>query len=189
MAFEKLTTLEIISEIIARAHTLRELLEQIVHLVAERMGTEVCSIYLLEGDLLGLKATVGLDEEAVDAVTMTVQEGLTGLVVEEGEAIAVEDAASHPRFKYFPETREERFRSFLGVPLQYRGDTLGVLTVQRVEPRVFSQDEVSMLKAIAGQLSGVIVHARLLDQVHSQQADIPPPPAVPAAAMVHRGIP
>ncbi|MCH7646368.1 MAG: GAF domain-containing protein, partial [Nitrospinae bacterium] len=140
MALEKLTTLEIISEIIARAHTLRELLEQIVHLVAERMGTEVCSIYLLEDEMLRLKATVGLDEDAVDAVAMTVQEGLTGLVVEEGEAIAVEDAHSHPRFKYFPVTREERYHSFLGVPLPYLGATLVVITVQKVEAKPFGQD-------------------------------------------------
>ncbi len=189
MALEKLTTLEIISEIIARAHTLRELLEQIVHLVAERMGTEVCSIYLLEDEMLRLKATVGLDEDAVDTVAMTVQEGLTGLVVEEGEAIAVEDAHSHPRFKYFPVTREERYHSFLGVPLQYLGDTLGVITVQKVESKPFGQDEIKMLKATAGQLSGVIVHARLLDQVHNQQTAEPSPSAVPSAAMVHRGIP
>ncbi|MEE9519185.1 MAG: phosphoenolpyruvate--protein phosphotransferase [bacterium] len=189
MALEKLTTLEIISEIIARAHTLRELLEQIVHLVAERMGTEVCSIYLLEDELLRLKATVGLDEDAVDTVAMAVDEGLTGLVVEEGEAIAVEDAHSHPRFKYFPVTREERYHSFLGVPLQYLGDTLGVITVQKVESKPFGQDEVKMLKATAGQLSGVIVHARLLDQLHNQQTAEPPPSTVPSAAMVHRGIP
>jgi phosphotransferase system enzyme I (PtsP) len=189
MVREKLTTLEIISEIIARAHTLRELLDQIVQLVAERMGTEVCSIYLLEGDLLRLKATVGLHEEAVDMVTMTRQEGLTGLVIEKGEAIAVEDGPSHPRFKYFPETREERFRSFLGVPLQYRGEPLGVLVVQRVEARAFSEDEIKMLKALAGQLSGVIVHAQLLDRVHTQQLREAPAPVVPSAAMVHRGIP
>lgn len=189
MAREKLTTLEIISEIIARSHTLRELLDQIVHLVADRMGTEVCSVYLLEVDLLRLKATVGLEAEAVESVTMTVEEGLTGLVVEEGEAIAVGDAPSHPRYKYFPETREERYRSFLGVPLQHRGDTLGVLTVQRIEAGPFGQDEIKMLKAIAGQLSGVIVHAQLLDQIHLEQAEKPPPPAVPLDVMVHRGIP
>lgn len=189
MAEEKLTTLEIISEIIARAHTLGELLTQIVHLVAERMGTQVCSIYLLEDDLVKLKATVGLEKEAVEKVVMGVDEGLTGLVVEKGEAIAVKDAQNHPRFKYFPVTREERYSSFLGVPLQYRGETLGVLTIQTEESRPFSADEVKMLKAIAGQLSGVIVHAQLLDQLHTQQAVEAPPATVPTAAMVHRGIP
>src|SRR5512137_925793 len=114
-----LRTLEDISALILHSHDLQETLDNIVTLVARRMGTDVCSIYLLEedGETLTLKATKGLSRSSVGRITMKTSEGLTGLVVEQRGVVNIEDAPAHPRYKYFRETKEERFHSFLGVPL------------------------------------------------------------------------
>ena len=83
------------------------------------METEVCSLYLFEPtqQRLILRATVGLDRDSVGKVSMRTSEGLVGMVIETMQPVAVADAISHPRYKYFPETGEERYHSFLGVPV------------------------------------------------------------------------
>src|ERR687897_2270215 len=118
-AYPHLTILEDISTLISHSHDLQETLESIVATVAERMQTEVCSIYILDRkkNRLTLWATMGLDPESVGKVSMGTGEGLTGLVIEKMKPVMVVDALKHPRYKYFPETHEERFHSFLGVPL------------------------------------------------------------------------
>src|SRR6202043_2613338 len=106
-----------------------------------------CSVYLLEPDRanLVLAATVGLRPESVGRVRMGLDEGLAGLVAEELRPIMVEDATKHPRYKYFRESGEEAFHSFLGVPLIDQGMIQGVLVVQTAEPRAFSRDEAALL--------------------------------------------
>src|SRR5512136_953961 len=97
-----LRTLEDISALILHSHDLHETLDNIVNMVAKRMGVEVCSIYLLEddGETLRLQATRGLSRGSVGKVTMKTWEGLTGLVIEQKGMVATADAPSHPRFKY-----------------------------------------------------------------------------------------
>src|SRR6266498_1143186 len=111
-----LRTLEDISTLILHSHDLLETLDNIVTIVAKRMHSEVCSIYLLEddGETLTLQATRGLSRSSVGKITMKTSEGLTGLVVEQKGVVNIEDAPGHPRYKYFRETREEKFHSFLG---------------------------------------------------------------------------
>ncbi|MEJ2699859.1 MAG: phosphoenolpyruvate-utilizing N-terminal domain-containing protein [Desulfuromonadales bacterium] len=113
------TTLEDISTLILQSHDLDETLGNIVALVAKRMRTEVCSIYLLEedGTTLRLRATKGLSRRAMGKVTLKIGEGLTGLAAEERRVVAIQEPQSHPRYRYFKETGEERFHSFLGIPL------------------------------------------------------------------------
>ena len=106
-----LTLLEDISTLISHSHDLQEALDSIVAVVSDRMGTEVCSIYILDQQKrrLTLCATMGLDQESVGKVSMGTGEGLTGLVIERMKPVMVVDALAHPRYKYFPETHEERF--------------------------------------------------------------------------------
>src|SRR5512138_56143 len=108
-----LRTLEDISGLILHSHDLQETLDNIVTLVARRMGSDVCSIYLLEddGETLRLAATKGLSRSSVGKITMKTSEGLTGLVMEQKGVVAIEDAPAHPRYKYFRETKEEKFLS------------------------------------------------------------------------------
>jgi phosphotransferase system enzyme I (PtsP) len=165
--------LEDIGSLIAHSHDLQETLEDITQTIAERMGTEVCSLYLYDAKerRLTLWATTGLDRSAVGNVSMSVDEGLSGLVIEKMEAVAVTDAMTHPRNKYFPETGEERFHSFLGLPVLEKNTPLGVLVVQSRNRRHFSRTEIRLLKAISTQVSHNIVQARLLETLKSKEQE------------------
>lgn len=165
--------LEDISTLISHSHDLQETLESIVATVADRMQTEVCSIYILDRDKnrLTLRATKGLDRESVDRVSMGTGEGLTGLVIEKMKPVMVADTLAHPRYKYFPETHEEHFHSFLGVPLIERKMPLGVLVVQTSRRREFSRDEIRLLTTISAQAASIIVQARLAESLKSKEQE------------------
>jgi glycogen phosphorylase len=158
--------LEEIANLAAAEGQPAETLMNVAALIAKRFGTEVCSAYLLEPDRanLVLAATVGLRRECIGSLRMGINEGLAGLVAEQVRPVAVEQAHSHPRFKYFREAGEDAYQSFLGVPLVDRGVLQGVLVVQTVEPRVFGEDEVHMLAAAAAQVAPVVSEARTLDR-------------------------
>ncbi|MGA7683512.1 MAG: alpha-glucan family phosphorylase [Terriglobales bacterium] len=143
-----------------------ETLMNVVALIARRFGTDVCSAYLLEPDRanLVLAATLGLRPECVGNLRMSVNEGLTGLVAEQVRPVAVEQVRNHPRFKYFPESGEDPYQSFLGVPIIDRGVLQGVLVVQTVEARVFPENEIRLLTEAAKRLAPVISEARTLDR-------------------------
>ncbi len=168
-----LRTLEDISALILHSHDLHETLDNIVNMVAKRMRVEVCSIYLLEddGETLRLQATRGLSRGSVGKVTMKTWEGLTGLVIEQKGMVATADAPSHPRFKYFRETREEKFHSFLGIPMFERKMPVGVIVIQTKEPRLFNASEISTLSTIACQISSIVINAKLLDSIRMKEEE------------------
>src|SRR5271168_3081588 len=143
-----------------------ETLMNVVALIARRFDTDVCSAYLLEPDRanLVLAATIGLRKECIGNLRMAINEGLAGLVAEQVRPVAVEQAHSHPRFKYFREAGEDDYQSFLGVPLIDRGVLQGVLVVQTIEPRVFLEEEIQMLAEAAAQVAPVVSEARTLDR-------------------------
>ncbi len=171
---QKLTTLELISGIIANSHNLNETLKSIVRLVKSRIKSEVCSIYLLDEyeDLLVLKATVGLNQDAVDKVKLPVDKGLVGEVLRTKVTLSAPVAADHQAFEYIPETGEKKFTSFLGVPLFDRGKVIGVLTVQTKKKYDFTEQEIKLINTIAGQISLVIVNAKLLEFINSQKEEL-----------------
>ena len=138
------------THLLANASKIEKAFPPLVSLVKARMATEVCSLYLLDptGDELVLAATDGLAQSAVGQVRMHPWEGLTGLVAEVKAPVSVPEAARHPRYRYFPETGEERYHSFLGVPLLRQGAVIGVLIVQTRDARDFSRDEVRTLGAV-----------------------------------------
>jgi phosphotransferase system enzyme I (PtsP) len=157
--------------VIQRAQTLEELLESAVNLVATEMGTDACSIYLLDPEdrQLRLMATHGLERSALGQVALNLGEGITGRVVQELRSIAVEDASSFPGYRYFPETKEEQFHSYLGVPLGIRNRPVGALVVQTHEQRAYTLEETQTLGSIAAQLAGVVENARLIDALSRGQ--------------------
>ncbi|MBI2963930.1 MAG: phosphoenolpyruvate--protein phosphotransferase [Deltaproteobacteria bacterium] len=168
-----LSVLEDIGAILSSSHDLQESLEAIVRVVAERMSTEVCSLYLYDPRArdLTLCATEGLFRASIGKVRMGLDEGLTGLVLERLEPVMVVDALAHPRYKYFPETGEERYHSFLGVPVVERKKALGVLVVQTLRRRRFGGDELRLLKAIAAQVASIIVQLRLSESLQSKEKE------------------
>jgi starch phosphorylase len=157
-------SLEELSNLTAEGGQSAETLMNVVAFIAKRFRTDVCSAYLLEPDRanLVLAATVGLRRESIGHLRMSVQEGLTGLVAEEVQPVAVPKVKHHPRFKYFPEAGEDAYQSFLGVPLIDRGVLQGVLVVQTIEARVFSEDEIRMLVEAATQVAPIVSEARTL---------------------------
>ena len=168
-----LAVLDDIGTLIGHSQDLQGTLDNIVRIVAERMRSEVCSLYLFDPKdrQLTLWATTGLERGAVGKVTMGLDEGLSGLVIEKGEPVVVVDALAHPRYKYFPETGEERYHSFLGVPIQERRTALGVLVVQTLRRRRFTPTELRLLRAIAVQVRGIILQARLLESLESKEKE------------------
>ena len=168
-----LRTLEDISDIILHSHNLQETLNNIVELVAGRMSTDVCSIYLLEEESrkLRLMASKGLPPESIGNVTMGTDEGLTGLAVEQRQVVSIQEPQRHPRFRYFAETHEEDLHSFLGIPLLDRKAPIGVIVIQTREPRDFGKAEISALSTIAFQISTVVVNARLLDHIKVKEQE------------------
>jgi phosphotransferase system enzyme I (PtsP) len=138
-----------------------------VDLVAKRLDADACSLYLCNSDLsqLVLRATVGLHRDAVHRVVLRPDEGLVGLAAERKAPVVIERAREHPRYKYFPETGEERFESLMAAPLIVRGVANGVLTVQTTVPRHFDQGDIETLVTCAQLLTPVVVNAQMLQAV------------------------
>lgn len=163
-----LLTLREVSEIVSHSHDLHETLNNIVNLIQKRFATDVCTVYSVErgsGDLV-LSATVGLRRESVNQVRMPIHEGLTGLVAELKAPVSVEDAPKHPRYRYFPESGEEQYHSFLGVPLIHAGIAQGVIVVQHREPRRYSPNEIRLLVGVAAQLAVLVTNAKLCSDLN-----------------------
>lgn len=129
-------------------------LNQITDRITSILNTDVCSIYLLRSaDTLELCASKGLNESAVHVTRMRLGEGLVGRVAKDLQTINTADAPNEAGFRYMPETGEEKFASFLGIPVLQRGKPLGVLVVQTKETRKFSEDEIQILKIVATALA------------------------------------
>lgn len=137
-------------EVMAASISPQERLDRIVVLIAGNLVAEVCSVYVLRDDgSLELYATEGLNREAVHLTTMRAGEGLVGLIASEAEPIALSDAQAHPSFSYRPETGEEIYRSFLGVPILRGGAVMGVLVIQNRASRVYNDEEIESLQTTA----------------------------------------
>jgi len=139
----------------------------IVSRVKKATRTGVCSIYLHDAlsDSYILTATDGLNPEAVGNIRLRTNEGLVGLVASKAEPLNLDNAEAHPNFAYFPESGEERFRSFLGTPIIHHRTVLGVLVVQQHERRRFDESEEAFLVTVSAQLAGVIAHASATGQL------------------------
>jgi len=149
-------------EVMAEPITAQARLDRIVVLIASNMVAEVCSLYVARADgPLELFATEGLKREAVHLTTMRPDEGLVGLIAATAEPLALSDAQNHPSFSYRPETGEEIYQSFLGVPVLRGGETLGVLVVQNRARRSYSEEEVEALQTTAMLLAELIASGEL----------------------------
>ncbi len=157
-----------VAGIVSRSHDLGETLGNVVDLVAKRLDTDVCSVYLIGADLqhLVLSATVGLARGAVGAVRLGLGEGLVGHVAQEGRPMAFTEAKENPAYRYFPETGEERFASLMAAPLRVhgseRGFTIGALVVQTRERREFSEADLELLDTCARVIAPVVMNSQLL---------------------------
>jgi phosphotransferase system enzyme I (PtsP) len=139
-------------------------LNKVVQIIAEAMASEVCSIYLLRDGVLELFATVGLNQKAVHVTRLAMGEGLVGTIAEQVAVLNLDEASRHPEFAYRPETGEELFHSFAGVPIVRRERAIGVLSVQHAESRAYDDVEIEALQTVAMVLSELIANAGLADK-------------------------
>jgi phosphotransferase system, enzyme I, PtsP len=142
-------------------------LNKVVKIIAEAMASEVCSIYLLRDGVLELFATLGLNQGAVHVTKLALGEGLVGTIAKDVAVLNLAEAASHPEFIYLPETGEELFHSFAGVPIIRKERAIGVLAVQHADPRAYDELEIEALQTVAMVLSELIANAGLADKAAS----------------------
>lgn len=149
-------------EVMAEPVSAQARLDKIVVLIANNMVAEVCSFYVLRADgTLELYATEGLNRDAVHLTTMRAGEGLVGLIAAKAQPLNLPNAQSHPAFSYKPETGEEIYQSFLGVPVLRAGNTLGVLVVQNRAHRLYSEEEAEAMQTTAMVLAEIIASGEL----------------------------
>jgi phosphotransferase system enzyme I (PtsP) len=164
-----LDTLRRIVQEVNAAPDLQSALDIIVERVKSSVGVDVASVYLLDAEQrrFVLSATQGLRKDAVGKAHLGQGEGLVGMVCEREETVNLEDASSHPRYRFVIETGEAPYHGFLGVPIIQHGQVLGVLVVRQRKARKFGEDEESFLVTLAAQLAGAITHAGASGQVTS----------------------
>ena len=150
-----------IVEQVSKVEDVYQALDIFVKQTCEAMSTECCTVYLANEEMhrLELMATQGLKFKG-DKIHIDFDEGLVGLVKRSAEPINLAEASKHPSFKYFKQLGEEVYHSFLGTPIIYRKQVLGVLVVQQKSPRLFSEMEVSFLVTLAAQLAVLVAHAQ-----------------------------
>ena len=151
-------------EVMAARSGAQAKLNRVVVIIGEALQSEVCSIYLRRDGLLELFATRGLKQEAVHVTRLAMGEGLVGTIAEDVAPLNLDEATSHPDFAYKPETGEELFHSFAGVPIVRREAAVGVLCVQHAEPRRYDEVEIEALQTVAMVLSEMIANAGLVDE-------------------------
>lgn len=188
--------LDILRSIVQEVNAARNLdqaLTIIVQRVKSAQAADVCSIYLFDPDRdeLVLMASDGLLPDSVGKVRLRFEQGLVGLVAQRAEPVNIENAPDHPRYHYFPETAEERYHAFLGVPIIHHREVLGVLILQQSAAHKYSEDVVTFLVTIAAQLAGAIAHAEASGGIealrHHRQVDGRPLTGLPGAPGVGIG--
>ena len=150
-------------EVMASRSNAQVKLNQVTDIIGNALDSEVCSVYLLREGMLELFATRGLEQSAVHVTRLGVGEGLTGTIAQNIETLNLDEAATHPEFQYRSETGEEKFHSFAGVPIVRRERSIGVLTVQHVEPRRYDDVEIEALQTVAMVLAELIHNAGMVD--------------------------
>ena len=158
------TILTRLHEVMASRSNAQAKLNTVVEVIGGALDSEVCSIYLLREGMLELFATRGLAQEAVHVTRMAIGEGLVGTIAASSETLNLAEATAHPDFSYRPETGEEKFHSFAGVPIVRRERAVGVVCVQHADPRRYEEVEIEALQTVAMVLSELIANAALVDE-------------------------
>lgn len=158
-----LALLKLVRDVMSSASSAQDRLDQIVKIIAGGFSSEVCSVYLRRaGDVLELFASEGLNKTSVHLTRLNVGQGLVGEIAYMAEIINLANAESHPKFVYRPETGEEIYAAFAGVPILQGGKVIGVVVVQRKEAKEYSHDELEILQTVAMVLSELAISGQLV---------------------------
>lgn len=155
---KEIITLEEISMLASSDYDLDEVLKKVVEKTARRLGVDICSIYLWDGEFLVLRGTYGLAQEAVGKAKLKIGEGITGSAVEARKPLLIPDISKDPRYRYFPETKEEQYKikTMYSYPFFLGDKPFGVLNAQTVVTREFSEDEIYFVSVIANLVLGAV---------------------------------
>jgi len=164
MKRDQIHLLQDIFQTIAESESPEQSLERIGQMLIDRLGIDVCSVYVFDAaaEKLVLRATVGLTKESVGEISMDVHEGLTGLALETMKPVFVVNPSEHPRFKYYENSGEEQYQTFLGVPLIYHQQVLGVLVIQTIAPDSIAEADIPVFENIASQISATVAYTGIL---------------------------
>ncbi|MDB5467408.1 MAG: Peptidase, partial [Phenylobacterium sp.] len=164
-----------IREALAGGGPAQQRLDMVVRIIARSMVAEVCSLYMRRsGGEMELFATEGLDPAAVHVTRMKPSEGLVGEIMRLGRPLNLSDAPEHPAFSYRPETGEDPYHAFLGVPLLRGGRAIGVLVVQNRTERGYTDDEVEDLQIVAMVLAEMVAGGELITEEELKGVEIAP---------------
>jgi two-component sensor histidine kinase len=169
-----MSSLREIAQALSAAWDLDTTLDLIARRTEQVMQVNSCSIYLLEPNskILRLRASTRLARDAIGRAHLALGEGLTGWAAQHGQAVAVREAQADPRFKFLPETREQKLHSLLAVPLVNRERVIGAMNVQTAAPRDFTADEIELLSLIGDLAAGVLDRAILYDRMNRQIVEL-----------------
>jgi phosphotransferase system enzyme I (PtsP) len=158
MNTEQINVLEDIFQMLSTSESPEQSLDLIVRMITDRFPLDVCSVYVYDPleNKLALKATMGLTRESVGTIEMEVNEGLTGLVIQTMKPIFVSNPARHPRFKYYEKSGEEKFQTYLGLPLIFHQKVLGAMVIQTIAEDGIAKSDIPLFTNIAGQISSVV---------------------------------
>lgn len=154
----EIITLEEISMLASSDYDLDCVLKNVVERTAKRLGVDVCSIYLWDGEYLVMRATYGLSQNAVGKARLKMGEGITGSAVKEGRPLLIPDISRDPRYRYFPETMEEQYRikTMYSYPIFSGDKPFGVLNAQMVVMREFKEDEIYFISVVSNLILGAV---------------------------------
>lgn len=159
-----MTLLRGVRDVMTGAGSVQERLDALVTLIAKQFHSEVCSIYLLQpGQVLELFATAGLNASAAHVTRLAVGQGLVGHIAADGNVVNLAEASEHPHFVYRPETGEELYHSFVGVPILSGLQTVGVLVVQSSVAQTYAQEQIEVLETVAMVVAELAIGQKLVD--------------------------
>jgi len=155
---KEIITLQEISMLASSDYNLDEVLKTVAEKTARRLGVDICSIYLWDGEHLVLRATHGLSQDAVGKARLKIGEGITGSAVKEKTPLLIKDISKDERYRYFPETKEEQYKikTMYSYPIFSGDEPFGVLNAQTVVTREFTEDEISFVSVIANMVLGAV---------------------------------
>jgi phosphotransferase system enzyme I (PtsP) len=173
MQQSKKSLLEKICNVITDSGTPQHSLQTIVEMIAGQYDVDVCSVYLLDAarKRLILRATIGLNPHSIDRISMGMDEGLTGLVLETMSPVFVRQPERHIRYKYFEHSGEEAYQTFLGIPLVFHQQTFGVLVLQTIDDQSITEEDIAVFSTIASQIAATAAYSGLMNDLQKERME------------------
>lgn len=169
----KKSLLDKICTVITDSGTPQHSLQTIVEMIAGQYDVDVCSVYLLDAarKRLILRATIGLNPQSIGRISMGIDEGLTGLVLETMGPVFVRQPEQHVRYKYFEHSGEEAYQTFLGIPLVFHQQTFGVLVLQTIDDQSIAEDDIAVFSTIASQIAATAAYSGLMNDLQKERME------------------